>query len=90
MDTKEANEKFYELAAGLTCIANIMDSSGMRVAIELMDPEAEETMNSILLKAYHPVATLVPQLPTVSGLTGNFRGRGNSTYCNTRTPTSRG
>lgn len=66
MNSEEVNEFFYKQAAGQTCIANMMDSSGMRVSVELMDPEAEQTINSILLKAFHPVATLVPQLPTVS------------------------
>ena len=45
-----------------------MDASGSRVAVELIDSESDcrETINSILLQAFHPTATLTPELPNVS------------------------
>ncbi len=43
--------------------------SGSRVSVELMDsdPAVHETINSILLRATHPISTLEPHLPEVCG-----------------------
>lgn len=65
---EEACEKFSELAADKTCVANVMDRSGSRVAVELIvsESECQETVNSILMKDFHPISTLAPNLPSVS------------------------
>jgi len=63
---EEACEKFSELAADKTCVANVMDRSGSRVAVELIvsESECQETVNSILMKDFHPISTLTPNLPS--------------------------
>jgi len=45
-----------------------MDRSGSRVAVELIvsESECQETVNSILMKDFHPMSTLTPNLPSVS------------------------
>ena len=42
--------------------------SGSRVSVELIvsESDCQETINSLLMKALHPISTLTPQLPTVS------------------------
>ena len=67
-DSDKVYEKLYELAADKVCILHVMESAGSRVSVELVDPDSgDETINSILMKTFHPVSTLAPQLPAVSG-----------------------
>lgn len=63
-DSDKVYEKLYELAADKVCILHVMESAGSRVSVELVDPDSgDETINSILMKTFHPVSTLAPQLP---------------------------
>ena len=61
------------------CVANVVDTSGARVAIELIDGSEEGddlTMNTKLQRFLHPLDTLAPKLPQVSPHHVLSRGRG--------------
>ena len=49
-------------------VGRLPPRSGSRVAVELIvsESECQETVNSILMKDFHPVSTLTPSLPSVS------------------------
>ena len=66
-------DKTYKVSIDLycRCVANVVDTSGARVAIELIDGSEEGddlTMNTKLQRFLHPLDTLAPKLPQVSPL----------------------
>eukprot|EP00731_Ephydatia_muelleri_P018722 Em0011g762a len=66
-DTSEAaSQKFMELADQELCVAQVMNSSGHRYALELIPANAEpgaETINTTILKLSQPISSLKPLLP---------------------------
>ena len=69
-DEEKAYKAFDKRAMSKTCIAQVMDSSGTRVSVELIDTESDgkETINSLLLQELYSEAKLAPTLPPVSGV----------------------
>ena len=61
-----------------TCVAQVMDSSGTRASVELIDVDSDgkETINSLLLQELCSEAKLAPTLPMVSSQGRRGRGGG--------------
>ena len=70
IDENKAAEAFDSRALNKSCVAQVMENSGSRVLVELIDSESDgkETINSLLLQELCSEAKLTPVLPEVSGL----------------------
>ena len=68
VDKDKAYEAFDHLALNKMCIAQVMENSGTRVSVELIDSDSDgkDTINSLLLQRLCPAAELAPKLPEVS------------------------
>ena len=69
IDEDKAFEAFDIRALNKSCVAQVMENSGSRVLVELIDSESDgkETINSLLLQELCSEAKLTPVLPEVSG-----------------------
>ena len=69
IDEDKAYEAFDSRALNKSCVAQVMENSGSRVLVELIDSESDgkETINSLLLQELCSEAKLTPVLPEVSG-----------------------
>ena len=68
VDEDKAYDVFDRLALNKMCIAQVMENSGTRVLVELIDSDSDgkDTINSLLLQRLCPAAVLAPKLPKVS------------------------
>ena len=68
IDENKAAEAFDSRALNKSCVAQVMENSGSRVLVELIDSESDgkETINSLLLQELCSEAKLTPVLPEVS------------------------
>ena len=68
IDEDKALDAFDRLALNNVCIAQVMENSGARVSVELIDSESDgqQTINSLLLQDLCSQAKLTPILPEVS------------------------
>lgn len=76
-DEEKACETFEQFALNKTCVAQVMENSGTRVSVELIDTESDgrDTINSLLLQELCSKAKLTPILPAVSDLSVRGGGR---------------
>ena len=67
IDEDKALDAFDRLALNKVCIAQVMENSGARVSVELIDSESDgqQTINSLLLQDLCSQAKLTPVLPEV-------------------------
>ncbi|CAI8001522.1 Tudor domain-containing protein 7 [Geodia barretti] len=65
MTGPEVDDFFADLAADKICALQVVDCSGARASVEILDTELDddETINSKLITNFHPIASLSPQLP---------------------------
>ena len=78
IDEGKAFEAFDHYALNKACIAQVMENSGSRASVELIDSESDgkETINSLLLQELCSEAKLTPVLSEVSFLYRVGRERG--------------
>ena len=78
IDEEKVLEAFDRLALNKVCIAQVMESSGSRVSVELIDADSDgqETINSLLLQELCSEAKLSPKLPQVTLLIRIGWGKG--------------
>ena len=74
IDEDKAYEAFDSRALNKSCVAQVMENSGSRVLVELIDSESDgkETINSLLLQELCSEAKLTPVLPEVSGCSSSL------------------